>query len=192
MSKNKKNMKAKIILGLIVVSTFLIGCKNENKEVDPIGVIGEESLDQNELLFKVSLNVIVKKDDSFQLYYIDQSNTNFEEENSVWVNVKGSESPQLVEFLLPKDYVPSLIRLDFGLANDQEDIILSTIEMEYLGKKFTSSGLNMANYFRPLESTQIDFETGVIKTIIKDGKRVEPVLHPHESVLESEIIKLLN
>ena len=179
-------------LVIIVLSILFIGCKNENKEIDPIGPESGKVEKSTEQLFVVTLNATVKKDDSFQLYYFDQSKTNFEEVNSVWVNVKGSESPQQIKFILPKDYFPSLVRIDLGVADNQEDIILSSIEMDYFGKKFSTSGLNMANYFRPLESTEVDFETGIVKSIIKDGKRIEPVLHPHESVLSAEILKLLN
>ena len=63
--------------------------------------------------------------------------------------------------------------------------------MEYFGKKFIIEKEMLSAYFRPLELTQIDFNTGILSPTIQDGKRVESVLHPHETVLEPEIQKLI-
>ena len=176
-------MKSKIIL--IILTVFFIGCKNESTKKE---VSGEEKIVSDR--FKVTLSVIVKKDDNFQIYYIENSSENFTEEKSIWVNVKGSEAPQKVVFELPKDYVPYILRFDFGLSDKQDDIILSDIEMNYFDKKLNFKGQEIANYFRPLEPTIIDFKTGTIKALFKDGKRIESVLHPQEILLAEQIKKI--
>lgn len=180
-------MKAKIVLVVALISTFLTGCKNE-KSVDSLEVVKPDVVDTS---FNVTIDVIVKKDDRFQLYYVDDSNPEFNEEKSVWVDVKGSEELQKLRFNLPADFIPTLIRLDFGLNDIQEDVVLKSVELGYYDKKFNMTDLALANYFRPIGETQVDFESGIIKAMVKDGKRVEPVLYPHESVLGPEIIKLV-
>lgn len=180
-------MKANIFLVVAFISIFFTSCKNE-KSVDSEDVVKPEVVDNS---FKVTIDVIVKKDDRFQLYYVDDSNPEFNEEKSVWVDVKGSEALQKLRFDLPADFIPTLLRLDFGLNDVQEDIVLQSVELEYYNKKFNMTGLALANYFRPIGETQVDFESGIVKAIVKDGKRVEPVLYPHESVLGPEIIKLV-
>lgn len=183
-------MKTRILSLLMVVTVLFVGCKNESKdEKDLEGDAKTEEVVND--TYTVTLDITVKKDDDFQIYYTDKTSADFSEEQSVWVKVKGSDAPQKVTFTFPKDVLPTLFRLDFGLNNQQQDMILTSIEVEYFGKKFTSSGAVMANYFRPIGETQIDFASGVIKPIVKDGKGVEPVLYPQEVPLEKELKKLI-
>ena len=183
-------MKNKIILGTVLAMTFFTSCKNENPTINP-----NDSQNQQEVLndyFIVTVDVIVKKDDDFQIYYTEKTSADFNEQESLWVKVKGSETSQKVVFNLPNDVVPSLFRLDFGLNKEQEDIKLNSVEVNYLGKKFLMNGPEqLSNYFRPEANTVIDLETDIIKAIVKDGIRVEPVLYPHEVPMERELKKLV-
>ncbi len=181
-------MKTKIITILLVVST-IFGCKNESNNEKSNVDTNQTEINKN---FKVTLNVVVKKDDNFQVYYTEKSSSDFNEKESVWVEVKGSENPQDIVFNIPEDVIPTMFRLDFGVNDNQEDIKLNGVNIEYLGKSFKSEIPLLANYFRPAElSTSVDFKTGIIKAIVKDGKRQEPALYPHETVLQPEIEKLV-
>lgn len=180
-------MKTKFITLFILMSFAFIGCKNE-KSVDSLEVIKPESIDTT---FKVTLEVLAKKDDNFQVYYTEASSEIFTEEKSVWVAVKGMETSQKVVLSLPKDVVPALVRLDFGLNKEQGDIVLSEVDLDYLGNKFVAKGAVIGNYFRPLDPTKLDISTGIITATDKNGNRVEPVLYPHEIPLGEEILKLI-
>ena len=177
-------MKTRFFCLIVVLSGLLLGCKNEDKE----DVVKEETLSEK---YTVSLEVVVKEDDDFQIYYTDKTSADFNEEQSLWVKVKGSETSQTVVFTLPEEALPTLFRLDFGLNKEQQDITLKSIEIGYYGKKFITSGKEIANYFRPIDDTKVDFETGIIKPIVKEGKGVEPVLYPQEVPLEKELKKLM-
>ena len=181
-------MKTRILA--IILTTFIVfvSCKNEKKNETQSEIQKEEVLNDS---YKVTLEVTVKKDDDFQIYYTDKTSGDFSEQESIWVKVKGSESSQKVVFTFPENALPTLFRLDFGLNIEQEDIVLTSIEVNYFEKRFITIGREMAVYFRQVDDTQIDFETGIIKTIIKDGKRIEPILYPHEVPLEKELKKLL-
>ena len=98
---------------------------------------------------------------------------------------------QKVVFTLPEGALPTLFRFDFGLNKEQQDIKLESVEIEYFGKKFIVKGVEIANYFRPVDDTKVDFETGIIKPIVKDGIGIEPVLYPQEVPLEKELKKLI-
>ena len=178
-------MKTKFITILLLVTT-LFSCKNESNNEETSSSVQPE-LTKN---FKVSLNVLVKQDDNFQIYYTEKTSSDFNEEESVWVEVKGSENPQDVVFNIPEDVLPTMFRLDFGVNDKQEDIKLNSINIEYLGKSFKSETPLLANYFRPLDSTQVDVKKGLIKATFKDGKRVEPAIYPHEEILKMELEKL--
>lgn len=177
-------MKTKFLCLVIVLSSFFLACKNEEKK----DVINEET---NIEKYTVSLNVVVKKDDDFQIYYTDKTSADFSEDESLWVKVNGSEMSQKVVFTLPEGALPTLFRFDFGLNKEQQDIKLESVEIEYFGKKFIVKGVEIANYFRPVDDTKVDFETGIIKPIVKDGIGIEPVLYPQEVPLEKELKKLI-
>ena len=180
-------MKTKFITLLVVFTTLLIGCKNE-KSVDNLNVVTPELIDNT---FKVTLNVIVKKNDDFSLFYTEDGSIDFKG-NPIWQNVKGSDNAQDVVFNLPENVIPTQLRLDFGMKKDQEDIILKSVKFEYLGKKFEVSGPNIAIYFTPdVTKCNFDATTGTITAVIKDGVRQFPSLYPNELPVKTEIEKLV-
>jgi hypothetical protein len=181
-------MKTRILVILIIAHITLVCCKNKSSDKtleEPVIVNNSNNT------YSVVLDVIVKKDDDFQIYYTDKTSADFNEKESVWVNVKGSESPQKVVFTFPENTLPTLFRLDFGLNNEQESIVLTSVEVNCFGNIFKTSGKEMSIYFRAIEDTEIDFEKGIIKPIVKDGKGIEPVLYPQEVPLEIELKKLI-
>lgn len=185
--KKMIKMKTKFIAILLLITT-IFSCKNDSNNEKSNVENNQTGVTKN---VKITLNVVVKKDDNFQVYYTEKSSNDFNEKESVWVEVKGSENPQDVVFNIPEDVIPTMFRLDFGVNQKQEDIKLNGVNIEYLGKSFKTQIPLLANYFRPEPSTSIDFKTGIIKAIIKDGKRQEPALYPHETVLQPEIEKLI-
>jgi hypothetical protein len=130
----------------------------------------------------------VKKDDNLQVYY--NTGQGFNEEEAVWAAVKGMPESQKVLFELPTDVIPTSVRIDLGVKDDQEDIIFSGMEMNYAGKKFEAKGHELSKFFYPLPDTEVDFSTGVVKVKLKDGKRIEPALNPNDENLAPEIGKI--
>lgn len=169
---------------LILMVLMAFSCKNNTEEAKQ----AEAPIVENNV--KITMDVTIKKDDDIQVYYTEKTSTDFNEKESLWQHVTGSENPQKIVFTIPEDVLPSMVRLDFGVSNIQEDIKFSGIEFEYYGKKFTATGEILANYFRPQTETQVDFKTGIIKAVFKDGKRVEPAIFPHEIPLSQELDKL--
>jgi outer membrane lipoprotein-sorting protein len=181
---NLPKMKTKLFSLATLILVAFSACKNEKRSTQA------ELEDSGEGIFTITLNVTVKKDDNFQVYFVDKTGEVFSEEKSVWQFVKGQETPQKVVLSLPKGVVPDLIRLDFGLSDNQEDIILSEVDLGYKGKTFEAKGPKISELFRPLPPAEIDFKTGVLKAIKKDGKRIESALHPQEATQGSAIDKL--
>jgi hypothetical protein len=180
-------MKTRIIAVFALLSTVFIGCKNEKStDATPEQIEQQQAADE---VFKVTLHAVVKQDDNFQVYYRNDDQE-FAEERSVWVAVAGKPEAQDIVFNMPEDVKPSLIRIDLGVNDKQEDITLYRVDLNYIGTKFTAEGGNLQNFFRPLDKTEIDFTTGVIKAKVENGKRVEPALYPHEVPLRAELDKL--
>ncbi len=179
-------MKTRIILSVLLVTTLFTGCKND-KSVDSLDVVKPEAIDNS---FKVTLDVIVKKDDDFSLFYTEDGSIDFKGV-PIWLGVKGSDGVQQVVYTLPQDVFPTELRLDFGMKKDQEDIVLRSVNLEYKGKKRTIAGSELGNFFRPDDSKcSFDPGTGIIKAVVQDGVRKYPSLYPHEANLKPEIEKL--
>ena len=75
----------------------------------------------------------------------------------------------------------------------QEDIVFESITMDYIGKSRVIGRPELVSFFRADDSKcTFDHVTGVIKALVKDGKRQYPSLYPHETMLLPEIEKLMN
>jgi hypothetical protein len=181
-------MKFKIAT-IIALSLCLFSCK---KEIDSQEKKSEEVTNiAKDDLFRVGFNLIVNKDDNMHLYYTIDGSINFEEENSVWMPVKGSDKPQDVVFVLPEGVIPSLVRIDLGFGKNeaQSDVDLKSFTLSYMGKSEVISGQEMFKYFTPFEG-YTDIEPGT--TILKRHKKDQasgPILYP-QTALSDKINKV--
>ena len=177
-------MKIKnLVLAFSVLVLF--SCKNETINESSNSVKEEEGPH-----FKVTANLIVKKDDDFCLLFTEDGSINFKDK-AVWKKVVGNEKEQLVEFWLPKDAYPSQLRLDFGINPEQEEIIIKSIKMEYGKNVRELKGNEISAFFRADDSKcTYDSNTGIIKPLTKEGRKQNCSLYPHESIQAIEIPKL--
>ena len=178
-------MKAKN-LGLIFLVAFSIfSCKNnksENATTEPVKEIKN---------FKVTLELIAKKDDNMHLYFTEDKSINFTEEKSVWAPIKGSDQVQQVVFNLPEDAIPTDFRMDlgYGVNKDQKEIVLKNFKMEYFDKTFEAKDSLIFNYFYPnKDNTVLDVKTATLRRI-KADQLMAPSLYPH-TALQEELIKM--
>ena len=178
-------MRNRILGALILVIATFSSCKNE-KSVESLDVVTPQVVDES---FKLTVDLIIKKDDDLSLYYTDGSGPAFKE--PIWTGIKGSASPQKVTYTIPDENFPSEIRLDFGMKKDQEDIVLKSVLLEYKGKKREIIGGELGTYFRADDNKcTFDPASGIIKAIVKNGEKQNPSLYPQEGILKDEIEKL--
>lgn len=181
-------MKLRTLIALTVFLTFL-SCKKEAEEtVDKTDSTATE-VEVDKDLLKVSFDLIIKKDDNLHLYYTEDGSINFDEKQSLWVPIKGSESAQKVTFKLPKDVYPTALRVDFGFGKnvEQSDVELKTFSMNYFDKKVEANGVEILNYFYPMkENTEVTPGTSTLKRLNKDQES-GPILYPQ--ILLSNKIK---
>lgn len=178
-------MKTKILAIVIVIVSVFTSCKEESTKPEAVA-------DKAANNFKVTVNVTVKEDDNFSLFYTEDGSTDFTTIQPIWVNVKGSSSPQDVVFTLPEDIIPTQIRLDFGINKEQETILINNFSMAYLDKFFQAPGEQFYIYFDPdLSKTIFDKDKKTIDAVVKDGVRQFPSFYPNTKPLGDEITKLL-
>lgn len=176
-------MKIKFLTLLAVVSIALVSCKKEAKTEETVAITQE--------LFKVSLDALIHKNDTLHLYYGQDMNEDFTEENSIWLPVAGMETSQKITFNLPEDVLPVKIRLDFGVNRDNKEIVLNTVAFDYYSKSFVMRDSAIFNYFRPDESaTIIDYDKRILKR--KDPNSIKGAsLYPHDVAFKAEMEKLI-
>lgn len=153
----------KHILALLIISMAVIGCKDDKK-------VEEEKAPKVDNFFKVSFDLIIKKDDNIHLYYTQDGTLNFNEKNSIWVPLKGSETVQTITFNLPEDVVPTHLRVDFGagINEQQSGVDIKSFAMNYFDKKVIANGLSFFDYFYINESnTKVDKGTSILQRLDK-------------------------
>jgi hypothetical protein len=160
-------MKTRIIT-LMLFSLALISCKGDKQDEKKETV--DTVVNKGNDFFTITLDLIAQNDDSFHVFYSEDKTENFTEQNSVWVEFKGSPNSQKLVFNLPKDRIPTNLRIDFGVNKDQKEVKINNFEIVYQGKKVDMTGLDFFKFFRINEAiTVINIPTQTIKAK-KEGK----------------------
>jgi hypothetical protein len=176
-------MKQNLIVISSLFALLFVSCKNGDEK-------DEKDVIKNR--YEITLNAIVKKDDTFQVYFKDSNDDKapFEEKNSVRVDLKGNDLSQDIVFNLPDDRFPTYLRLDFGSNKEQLEIKVNSFKISYLDKKFVINGTQFFDYFIP-EKAYLNFDktaNKVLPFVTKDGF-YDPMFFS-ESTLNGEMIKL--
>jgi len=172
----------KILLGLFL-ALALTSCKDEKKSDETSTPEKKEEVKSN--FFTVTLNATVKKDDSFQLYYKDKYEAPYEEQNSMFIEFKGSESPQDIVFKLPEEALPNYIRLDFGTNKNQEPVTVNSVKINYLGKNFDIKGSDFFKYFVVNELTmKADKEKSIVTPITTKEGTYDPITYSEKALFD--------
>ncbi|MDI1317576.1 hypothetical protein [Flavobacterium sp.] len=179
-------MKSKNLVLFFLPFIVLISCKKDVETKENV-----ETPEIQNKHFVVTLDLIVKKNDNIHLYYTQDRSINFNEEQSLWAEVKGNNEVQQVVFKLPEDVIPTDFRLDLGYGKnvEQTEIIFKKFMINYYDRNFVASGAEIFNYFyNNKDNATVDKLTGTLKRL-KVDQETAPSLYPQTS-LEEELIKL--
>lgn len=115
---------------------FNLASCNEKKNTT---ASNNEKAIQNTL--KVSMEIKVLEDDTFQLFYFeDSSQINYEDNKRIAKPIKGKDGFQLVEFILPQNIIPSKFRIDVG-----ENGFLSPVEIKNIQLNYNNNLIDIEN-----------------------------------------------
>lgn len=174
-------MKLKRILLGLLLAVALFSCKKEDE--------AKQEIDNK---FKLTLNLLIQKNDTLHLYYTEDNSINFKEESSIWLSLPGKNEAQDLTFELPEDVFPTQFRLDLGVNQENEKIKLNGIKFNYKEKSFAVNDSAIYRYFR-VNTDNSNIDTKTLELSRKDPKiAAGPCLYPLEIQLKTEIDKLAN
>lgn len=166
---------------IFVVSILfcLFSCKEEPK------VVQQEKKET----FRVALDLIVKADDSLQLFYCEEGEQDYDGVKTVWAPIKGKETSQEVKFELPEDAMPTKIRIDFGVNKQQQPIEVKKFTMNYYDKSFQIKDTMFYQYFIPSHQIEWDRKKAVATLKPTNGETYDPAFRSRTS-LEVELAEM--
>lgn len=162
-----------LVLSAIVAVTFLASCKGD-KSTETEEVTVEEVATKP---FTVTFNAVVDKDDTFQVFYNEDAGDNFAPEDAVTINIKGSEEPQDLVFVMPEDARPLALRFDIGANKELGKVPFNGFRIEYQGKTIEGTKADFFKYFYP--NTQVEIDTINIAAkmkVLNEGELYDPIL----------------
>lgn len=141
-----------LLLGLL--SLVVLSCKNQEKEEKQNEV-------EKPMIFQVTVELKIKKDDDLILYYKDGTNEWIVEDKAVWYSVKGNDNFQNVVFNLPEGVIPNDFRFDIGRNEfkNQEPVEIKSFTMKFLDKSFTINQDQFNLFFKPNQYIKYDPST---------------------------------
>lgn len=174
-------MKKSVILFSLVFMSMFFSCKDDSK-------IEEKVVVQNKPVFKIALDLVIKKDDSLQVFYCENGETEINGANTVWSSVKGNNNSQQVIFNLPEDVFPTKLRIDLSKNKDQDEIEIKGFTINYDEKSFSVKDTMFYQYFIPNEQIDWDRKKAIAKFKSKEGEFFDPQFGSRE-LMEAELQK---
>ena len=140
---------------LIILITLILffSCKSEKKPTKVIETPNNNFVINNEveghLFYEIILDVVVKKNDKFHLFYKDFNDNGYTSERVLEKEVRGSEDEQSIVFKIPEEIIPNGLRIDFGVNYSQEPIVLKNLKIRYDKKEFYFDDGKFEQLFKP-------------------------------------------
>lgn len=179
-------MKKIILISIVSISLLsLVSCKKEqtnNENVDKIDQ--KEVAKQN---FNVQVQASSSIQDDFALYFTEDGTVDFNGKNAVWSGIKGGNNSEIVNFELSEDIIPTHIRLDFGLKNNQDSVVVKNVKVNFYENSFEFIGSDFFKYFIEDKqfNTKIDVAKGTLTLLKKDGAYKTPYFYPTQLTIDN-------
>jgi len=85
----------------------------------------------------LSLTATVLQNDKFQVFYWSAGDGGFNEQHSIITDVIGSDTPQVIDFVLPLDTTISKLRIDIGNNRDQSPLYIQEVRLNTPNQSFS-------------------------------------------------------
>ena len=177
-------MKSKSLLIAIIILSFTVSCKNEDKNNKSGEDLAKPAIKE---YFRVEIYKSASKRDDFSLYYTEDNSVNFSGALAIWHGVTGGNVRETISFDLSEELLPTDIRLDFGINKDQETVMIYNVKIGYYENELNIKGSDFFNYFIENKEfkTEIDNQNGALK-ILKNGAEYKtPYFYPRQELIDA-------
>ncbi len=139
----------------------------------------------------ITLSAIITEDDVFQIFYSEDGTTNYNEENSTKVIIKGSPVNQKITFYFPNNSKLKNIRIDPGENPNQKSIKINSFEIKNKRKFFKVNGNEFFKYFNPNDKLFVNKnkEILILNPKARINGKVDPMLLATEAYI---LLKIWN
>jgi hypothetical protein len=170
-------MKNKFLVILLALTTIFVSCGGKKEE-------NSENAKPVNKFFSVEVLALASKTDDFAMYFSEDGTSNFKDVNAVWHGIKGG-SEETVPFILSEEKIPTHIRLDFGLKN-QDSVVVKNIKVNYFGNTVDIKGSDFFNYFIKDEQfvTKVNPANGTFTILPKEGVYKTPYFYPTQLTID--------
>jgi hypothetical protein len=128
-------------------------------------------------VFSLSLNLEVRFDDQFKMYYTEDNSYDFNEKKTIRVKVKGLNYIQKITFNFPKNTRPTNVRIDLGVNKDQKVFTLDTISLGLNSDRIKIPPSSLLEYFEINNQLRYDSFNHNLKVIhINSQKYYAPII----------------
>ncbi len=175
---------------IIVLLLFIVSCGNEKKDNSKPQEEQQKVVEQKQKIFSLKLKALVKKDDIFQLFYLQGEEEIFSAEQVITVKIIGSDEYQDILFKLPEEDYPYNFRIDLGSDAEQSNVMISECILSYANTDFSIKGSDLKKFFifnnhiqqSSLDSTSYDMS--------KVGERYDPYIVGNKELIEALVTKI--
>ena len=171
--------------GLFIGLAMLGSCKNETP-IDDLPLV-VHTLPENAV--SVQLSAIVPEDDTFELFYSQDSTDNYGAEKSIRTALQGSGSIQQIYFVLPDSVRPTNMRIDPGDNRLQGKMQIEKLKINYYNDSLVISGQEFFNHFRASSHLKVDVAQGTANPVVQEGVDYDPNCYPNP-VMVTALTKL--
>jgi hypothetical protein len=91
----------------------------------------------------------------------------------------------VLKFALTEDKIPTHMRLDFGLKN-QDSVVIKSIKVDFYGNSYQFNGSDFFNYFIKNDQfvTKIDQAKGTMTILPNEGFYSTPYYYPTQLTID--------
>ena len=163
-----------------LICYLLVGCKDSSKThtaKDEKPINEQVYTDDFSNNFIVEIEAKVEKDDVFHAFYLTESFEDyFKGSQAIGKPVKGSQNFQKIKIELPKDTIPSRLRIDFGSNVEQKEIEISSIKLIFEDKNLAITDSLFSKYFTPNNNVKSIEGTNKVSLNVDDQGKYDPYI----------------
>ena len=142
---------------IFVLLFFVLGCNNQNVNNQ----------------FVIEFEFFSKTNDSIHVYYTTNKSINFNENQSIWVDIIAQKNNQKKVIYLPKNQLIKQIRIDFGHNSKSQEVVLNKMNFSFNNQNVTFKGKEIYEVFRIDDTnTVLDKSIGLLKRKYNNQKAV--------------------